>query len=1012
MMGELVQSAKHICARITIFLAAVFLTLLSGGNVAYAQSLDVYTDFASYDSAIPATMLTRVEDFSSVTTNTAMSTTGDSWNGFMVASNGSGAPFGPSGYCPQLNDPFGSTPVACLDYNPNAPALPGIVGSFGPGPTGQSVVFSSIDEIYGFAFDFVDWNDNSLRSEFTVTLSNGSTITPPVSANPPNSPPQFFGFVVDAVGVANGVFIERIDWTGVAPNGSELVGFWNVRTAVIPVPMMSVNKSIASLTTDADSTSDITFGDTLTYTVTMTNTGSAGQTNIVVSDSQLTPNSTTCGVVLAGDTCVLTGTHLVTLAEANAGTVINTAQVVSDNIPGPTASNTVTTPVEQDPSLDIVKSAATLNTDADGNGEISAGDTVGFTVTVTNDGNISLTNVVVSDGLLTPNSNTCATVAPGATCVLTGTYIVTPADATAGSFDNTASVTTNEVAGPTNSNTVTTPIPAAAIGISKVLAGNADEDGNGEVSEGDTLTFTTTATNTGAATLTNVEVSDLLITPNNNICATVSSGNTCVLTGTYVVTATDVTNGSYDNTARADSDQTNSVNDTLSTPIPAPGLDVAKALSANADEDGNGEVSEGDTLTFTVTATNSGSATLTNVVVTDNLITPNSNSCASVASGNSCVLTGTYVVTASDVAAGSFDNTGSANSDQTGSVDDTLNTPVEVTTLSLDKPAPANADEDGSGDVSVGDTLTYTVTATNTGTVAQDNVDVSDPMITPNTTTCATVAAGNTCVLTGTYTVTQADVDNGTIDNTAETESDQVTTPVPDSHSEPVNQTEDLSLVKPSPANADEDSSGDVSLGDTLTYTITATNSGTTTLQNVVVSDPLISPNSNTCAVVAPNATCVLTGTYTVTQTDVDNGSIANTAEVVSDEISTPVQDSNNEPVGQNDELSIDKPAPANADEDGSGDVSLGDTLTYTITATNSGTTTLNNVVVSDPMIAPNSNSCAVVAPTATCVLTGTYTVTQTDVDQWLYYEHGRDCFRRNHHTGNRRQHNQYRTKR
>ncbi len=80
--------------------------------------------------------------------------------------------------------------------------------------------------------------------------------------------------------------------------------------------------------------------------------------------------------------------------------------------------------------------------------------------------------------------------------------------------------------------------------------------------------------------------------------------------------------------------------------------------------------------------------------------------------------------------------------------------------------------------------------------------------------------------------------------------------------------------------------------------------------------------------------------------------------------------------------LAVDKPAPANADEDGSGDVSVGDTLTYTITATNNGTANLTNVVVSDPLITPTGGTtpCAHRAAGGTCTLVGTYVVTAADV--------------------------------
>ncbi len=64
-----------------------------------------------------------------------------------------------------------------------------------------------------------------------------------------------------------------------------------------------------------------------------------------------------------------------------------------------------------------------------------------------------------------------------------------------------------------------TPIPTAtALETLKELTSNADEDGSGTVSLGDTLTYTVTATNTGDVTLNNVVVSDSLITP--TLCPT------------------------------------------------------------------------------------------------------------------------------------------------------------------------------------------------------------------------------------------------------------------------------------------------------------------------------------------------------------------------------------------------------------------------------------------------------------------------------------------------------------
>ena len=210
--------------------------------------------------------------------------------------------------------------------------------------------------------------------------------------------------------------------------------------------------------------------------------------------------------------------------------------------------------------------------------------------------------------------------------------------------------------------------------------------------------------------------------------------------------------------------------DTVTTPVDgaAPAIDLVKTLSANADEDGSSSVSIGDTLTYTIVATNTGNAAQTNFVVTDNLITPNSNTCATVAVGATCTLTGTYVVAASD-AGGDIVNTASVVSDEVPTpVTDSVTTPVDGAAPAIDlvKTLSANADEDGSSSVSIGDTLTYTIVATNTGNAAQTNFVVTDNLIAPSVSTCATVAVGGTCTLTGTYVVQAGDA-GGDIVNTA-----------------------------------------------------------------------------------------------------------------------------------------------------------------------------------------------------------------------------------------------------
>ncbi|MBK9432548.1 MAG: hypothetical protein IPN50_09065 [Sphingomonadales bacterium] len=122
-------------------------------------------------------------------------------------------------------------------------------------------------------------------------------------------------------------------------------------------------------------------------------------------------------------------------------------------------------------------------------------------------------------------------------------------------------------------------------------------------------------------------------------------------------------------------------------------------------------------------------------------------------------------------------------------------------------------------------------------------------MLTPGPTTCATLAPGATCTLTGTYVVQQSDVDAGKIDNTASVASTQVTTPVTDSVSTPIAAAPALTSTSRRPPAASPSARP-------LTYTVVATNAGNITQSAVTVSDPMLTPGSTTCATLAPGATC------------------------------------------------------------------------------------------------------------------------------------------------------------
>ena len=86
----------------------------------------------------------------------------------------------------------------------------------------------------------------------------------------------------------------------------------------------------------------------------------------------------------------------------------------------------------------------------------------------------------------------------------------------------------------------------------------------------------------------------------------------------------------------------------------------------------------------------------------------------------------------------------------------------QIKTLALDK-----SSIDGPYDT-VGEVLHYTYTLTNTGNVTLGGpFDITDDKATDAACTDSTVAPGDSITCTGTYAVTQADLDAGSVTNTA-----------------------------------------------------------------------------------------------------------------------------------------------------------------------------------------------------------------------------------------------------
>ncbi len=505
---------------------------------------------------------------------------------------------------------------------------------------------------------------------------------------------------------------------------------------------------------------------------------------------------------------------------------------------------------------------------------------------------------------------------------------------------------------------------------------------------GDQIDYNYALTNQGPDTLSNVTVNDNKIPTANISCPDGSTlaGNTSEnCTGVYTVTQADVDNGSVMNTAyvtatsvsgealtSGSSSVTVLASDATST------LGLTKTATTGYSDGGYKEV--GDVINYQYVVTNTGTTTLSNVGVSDNKVTV-SCPAATLAPGVSETCTATYTVTQADVDAGSVTNTATASATNpqavavsSSSTSLTVDASDAISSLSLVKSTSST------GYAAAGDTIGYSYLVTNTGTTDLASVGVSDNLISDVNCPQSTLAPGAAETCTGSYTVTQSDVDNGSVTNTAT--ADATSPPF----STPVNSSPESVTVAASGATSglsltkSTTSTGYAAAGNTISYSYQVTNTGTTDLTNVGVTDNLIPSVScpDSTLVAGTSETC--TGTYTVTQSDVDNGSVTNTATAEGTSPSNHAIRSGSSSVevlasGATSSLSLSKSTNSN------GYAAAGNTINYSYLVTNTGTTTLSGVGVSDNLVANVICPNASLAPSASETCTSTYTVTQANVD-------------------------------
>jgi uncharacterized repeat protein (TIGR01451 family) len=380
----------------------------------------------------------------------------------------------------------------------------------------------------------------------------------------------------------------------------------------------------------------------------------------------------------------------------------------------------------------------------------------------------------------------------------------------------------------------------------------------------------------------------------------------------------------------------------------------------------------GDTITYTYTITNTDNVTIENISLQDDklgLISDN----ITLAPDENITATATYTVVEADlpgplvntaIISGTDPEGNTVTANTTASVDLTYTASLQLTKVA----DPTSA--------AVGDIITYTYTINNTGNVTINGLSLEDdPLGSIDLGGQTSISAGENITATATYTVVEADLPGPLVNTAIISGTDPGENPVTD------NATSSVELTSPPPdevpaievtKSADKTTA---STGDTITYTYTVANTDNVTISNISLEDDKLGPISDNITL-APGENITVTATYTVSEGDLEQGSIVNKATATGTE-----PDGN--PVTANDRATVElyKSGLQVTKEADRETASFMETITYTYTITNTGNVSLSNVTLADdkiPEVSLSSDN-VTLTPGESVTATGTHTVSIGD---------------------------------
>jgi len=763
-----------------------------------------------------------------------------------------------------------------------------------------------------------------------------------------------------------------------------------VRVDAIAAPRLSVVKS--------SPTKLLTAPQTVSYSYLVTNVGNVTVHGIALSDNNDNDDLSCPQTTLAPTvsmTC--TATHTFTQGELDAngspaaGSGFLHNNVTAHSNEAPDALGELDIPIEQNPVMTIVKSSTTVS--------LSGPQTVTYDYLVTNAGNVTLTGINLDDNNAGPVScpSTSLGVGLSMTCHATHSFTQAELDANGSPIAATGFLHNNVLGhskeAPDAPGSLDIPIvQTAGMTVTKSSATTS-------LSASQTVTYDYEVKNTGNVTLTGINLVDdnagAVTCPSTSVA--VGASITCHATHSFTQAELDANgsptagSGVLHNNVTAHSNETPDATGSLDIPIvQSPALAVAKTSATTS-------LSSPQTVTYDYVVSNTGNITLTGIGLVDDNAGAVTCPATSLAVGASMTCHATHSFTQAELDANGSPTAGSgllhngvtAHSNEAPDAHGSLNIPiVQNAELTVKKSSVTSS-------LSGPQTVTYDYLVSNTGNVTLTGINLADNNAGAVTCPATSLAVGTSMTCHATHAFTQAEMDangspttdSGNLTNTVTATSNQ-TPPESDTLAIPIAQQPKVVLTKVGVLDTTVVPPDDrADAGDKIDYTLTATNTGNVTLQNVTISDPSLTltctpPQPTTLAL---GAQLVCKGSHTLSQSEVNNGSVTNTATVTGE---TPT----GKPVDDTASATVELPPAAALSLTKTAAESafhlVGDVLHYTYVVTNTGnlrlaapiTVTDDKTTATCVAMTTVGNKDAFLNPGESVTCSATYTVTAADV--------------------------------